>query len=155
MHTLYHTQKLPLTLSQAWDFISAPANLKTITPAYMGFEMTSLHHGDKMYAGQIITYVVKPILGIPLDWCTEITHVQEPDYFVDEQRFGPYSFWHHQHKLTAIENGVLMEDIVHYKLPLGFLGRWVNSFIVKSQLQGIFEFRRKKLIELFGEYKER
>ncbi|RFS14129.1 SRPBCC family protein [Emticicia sp. C21] len=153
MHVLHRTQKLPIPISQAWDFLSTPANLKIITPAYMGFEMTSLHHGDKMYAGQIITYVVKPILGIPLDWCTEITHVQQPDYFVDEQRCGPYAFWHHQHKLISIENGVLMEDIVHYKLPLGFIGKWVNSFMVQRQLEEIFEFRRKKIIELFGEYK--
>lgn len=153
MHVLHQTQKLPLTVQQAWDFFSSPANLKIITPDYMGFETTSKHHGDKMYSGQIITYVVKPILGIPLDWCTEITHVQEPDYFVDEQRFGPYSFWHHQHKLTEIQNGVLMEDIVHYKLPLGFIGNMVNSLLVKRQLEDIFEFRRKKLIELFGDYK--
>ncbi|MBA4849985.1 SRPBCC family protein [Emticicia sp. BO119] len=154
MHTLHNTQKLPLTLQYAWDFLSTPANLKIITPEYMGFEMTSLHHGDKMYAGQIITYIVKPILNIPLKWCTEITHVHKPDYFVDEQRFGPYSFWHHQHRLVAIENGVLMEDIVHYKLPLGFIGRWVNSLLVQKQLEDIFEFRKQKLIELFGEYKE-
>ncbi|GAB3507743.1 SRPBCC family protein [Emticicia fontis] len=152
MHSFYRTQKLPITLSQAWDFISTPANLKTITPDYMGFEMTSKYHGDKMYAGQIITYIVKPVLGIPLSWCTEITHVQEPDYFVDEQRFGPYAFWHHQHKLSKISNGVLMEDIVHYKLPLGFLGRIVNTIMVQRQLEEIFEFRRKKLIELYGEY---
>ena len=155
MHTLHRSQKLPLTLLQAWDFLSTPANLKIITPAYMGFEMTSLHHGNSMYAGQIITYVVRPIVGIPLDWCTEITHVQKPDYFVDEQRFGPYSFWHHQHKLKEIERGVLMEDIVHYKLPLGFLGRWANMLLVQNQLEEIFEFRRKKLIELFGEYQEK
>ena len=153
MHTLHGTQKLPINLQQAWDFISTPANLKVITPPYMGFEMTSKHHGDKMYAGQIITYIVKPILGIPLKWCTEITHVQEPDYFVDEQRIGPYAFWHHQHKLKEIPNGVLMEDIVHYKLPLGFLGNIANSLMVKRQLAEIFEFRHKKLIELFGEYK--
>lgn len=154
MHTLHRTQKLPLTIQQAWDFLSAPANLKIITPAYMGFEMTSKHHGASMYAGQIITYVVKPILGIPLDWCTEITHVQQPDYFVDEQRFGPYAFWHHQHKLQEIKNGVLMEDIVHYKLPLGFIGNWVNTLMVQRQLEDIFAFRHKKLIELFGEYKD-
>lgn len=153
MHTLHGTQKLPINLQQAWDFISTPANLKVITPPYMGFEMTSKYHGDKMYAGQIITYIVKPILGIPLKWCTEITHVKEPDYFVDEQRFGPYTFWHHQHKLKEIPNGVLMEDIVHYKLPLGFLGNIANSLMVERQLAEIFEFRHKKLIELFGEYK--
>ena len=155
MHTLHRIQKLPLTLFQAWDFLSTPANLKIITPAYMGFEMTSLHHGDQMYAGQIITYVVRPILGIPLNWCTEITHVHEPDYFIDEQRFGPYAFWHHQHKLKEVENGVMMEDIVHYKLPLGFLGRWANAILVQHQLEEIFEFRRLKLMELFGEYKEK
>jgi len=153
MHTLHRTQKLPINLQQAWDFFSAPANLKTITPAYMGFEMTSKHHGDKMYAGQIITYIVKPILGIPLKWCTEITHVQAPDYFVDEQRFGPYTFWHHQHKFTEIDNGILMEDIVHYKLPFWFIGNIANSLMVEQQLADIFEFRHKKLIELFGEYK--
>lgn len=154
MHTLHRAQKLPLTIHQAWDFLSSPANLKTITPAYMGFEMTSAHLGSNMYAGQIITYVVKPILGIPLNWCTEISHVQEPDYFVDEQRIGPYSFWHHQHKLKEIPNGVMMEDIVHYKLPLGFLGNIANTLFVEGQLNEIFEFRHKKLIELFGEYKE-
>lgn len=153
MHTLYRTQQLPINLETAWHFLSVPENLKTITPAYMGFEMTSKHHGDTMYEGQIITYIVKPILGIPLKWCTEITHVHEPHYFVDEQRIGPYQFWHHQHKLKEIKNGVLMEDIVHYKLPLGFLGNMANSLMVTRQLNEIFEYRNQKLIELFGEYK--
>ncbi|WP_337041005.1 SRPBCC family protein [Emticicia sp. 17c] len=153
MHHLHYTQKLPINLQQAWEFLSTPANLKTITPSYMGFEMTSKYHGTYMYAGQIITYIVKPMFGIPLNWCTEITHVHEPAYFVDEQRFGPYAFWHHQHKLKEIDRGVEMEDIVHYKLPLGFLGNIANSLFVKNQLTEIFEFRQKKLVELFGEYK--
>ncbi|PLK42820.1 SRPBCC family protein [Emticicia sp. TH156] len=154
MHSLYKTQKLPIDIETAWKFLSVPENLKTITPSYMGFEMTSRHHGNVMYAGQIITYLVKPVMGIPLKWCTEITHVQEPHYFVDEQRMGPYQFWHHQHKLKEIKNGVLMEDIIHYKLPLGVLGNIANSIMVSGQLEEIFEYRQKKLIELFGDYKE-
>ena len=152
MHTLHAIQKLPISVEEAWDFLSSPANLQVITPPHMGFEITSAYHGEEMYAGQIITYIVKPILGIPIDWCTEITQVDKPHYFIDEQRFGPYAFWHHQHKLKPIKNGVEMEDIVHYKLPLWGIGKIVNAVLVKNQLKDIFDYRRKKVEELFGKY---
>ncbi len=118
----------------------------------MGFHILS--GADRpMYSGQIIQYVVTPVLGIKTNWVTEITHVKDKMYFVDEQRFGPYALWHHKHFLREISGGVEMEDIVDYKMPLGILGRMVHPFLVKPKLNQIFEYRRKKLIELFGEYK--
>ena len=103
-----------------------------------------------MYPGQIIEYTVKPVLGIPLYWMTEITHVVDKQFFVDEQRFGPYTMWHHQHHFKAVDGGVEMTDIVHYKLPFWFLGDIANTLFVKKQLQGIFDFRWKKVEDLFG-----
>lgn len=152
IYTLHAIQKLPITLKEAWDFLSSPNNLKTITPPYMGFHIQS-GADKKMYSGQIIEYVVTPVLGIPTTWITEITHVQDQQYFVDEQRFGPYDLWHHKHFLKEIEGGVEMEDLIHYKIPLGILGQLAHPIIVKPKLDEIFEYRRKKLIELFGEYK--
>ena len=148
-----HTfQNLPITCDQAWDFLSDPNNLKTITPDYMGFEILSGAE-KKMYAGQIIQYIVTPVMGIPTKWVTEITHVKEGEYFVDEQRFGPYALWHHKHFIRPIENGVEMEDIIDYKIPFGTLGRLAHPIIVKPKLNEIFDYRQKKIIELFGEYK--
>lgn len=141
VYTLNKKQFLPITLNQAWDFFSSPVNLKKITPEYMGFKITSDLGDGKMYPGQIISYVVTPVLGIPMSWTTEITHVLDKKYFVDEQRFGPYSFWHHQHWFREVEGGIEMTDIVNYSLPLGFLGRIANSLFVKNKLQEIFDFR--------------
>ena len=152
VYSIKTVQRMPVSLAHAWDFFSSPANLQTITPPYMGFTIISQHHGDKMYPGQIIEYKVTPLLGIPLYWMTEITHVQEERFFVDEQRFGPYSLWHHQHHFKAIEGGVEMTDIVHYKLPLWWLGDLANALFVKKQLAGIFEYRKKKVEEIFGEF---
>ena len=116
----------------------------------MGFNVISKYHGDKMYPGQIIEYKVSPVLGIPLYWMTEITHVQDKKYFVDEQRFGPYSMWHHQHHFKVVDGGVEMTDIVHYKLPLWFLGDIANTLFVKKQLQHIFEYRFKIVEQQFA-----
>jgi ligand-binding SRPBCC domain-containing protein len=147
------TIRLPITVEKAWDFLSDPGNLKNITPDYMGFKILA-GAGEKMYAGQIIKYTVTPVLGIPLGWVTEITHVKDNEYFVDEQRFGPYSLWHHKHFIKAIPGGVEMIDIVDYKLPLGILGRIAHPIFVKRQLNQIFNYRYNKLIELFGEYRD-
>lgn len=147
------TQKLPIDIETAWDFISSPYNLETITPADMKFEITNgVKPSDKMYAGQVICYKLTPLLNLSMEWVTEITHVVNHQYFVDEQRFGPYAFWHHQHKISAIEGGILMEDIVHYKLPFGFLGSIAHMLFVKNKLKNIFEFRFKKMEELFGKF---
>lgn len=153
IYTLKTIQRLPIPLEEAWNFLSSPHNLKVITPDYMGFDILSGGEGE-MYAGQIIQYIVTPIAGIKTKWVTEITHVKEKEYFVDEQRFGPYSLWHHKHFLKEIPGGVEMEDIVDYKLPFGFLGRLVHPFLVAPNLNEIFAYRKEKLIQLFGEFKE-
>ncbi|MES2649685.1 MAG: SRPBCC family protein [Bacteroidota bacterium] len=152
VYAIKFIQKLPVSIEQAWDFFSRPDNLKDITPANLGFKVTSQYQGDRMYAGQVIEYKVHPVAGIPLYWMTEITHVKDYEYFVDEQRFGPYSLWHHQHHFKAIEGGVEMTDIVHYKLPLWFLGDFANWLFVKRQLAGIFSFRFNKAEEVFGKW---
>jgi ligand-binding SRPBCC domain-containing protein len=152
VYSLKTVQSLPVSLERAWDFFSSPANLQSITPAKMGFKIISQHHGKKMYAGQIIEYKVKPVLGIPLYWMTEITHVQDQQHFIDEQRFGPYILWHHQHHFKAVPGGVEMTDIVHYKLPLWILGDIANSLFVKKQLKDIFDYRFQKVEELFGKW---
>ena len=143
-------QFLPISLQAAWDFFSSPANLKEITPDNLGFNIVSKHHGDKMYAGQIIEYTVRPVLNIPLYWMTEITHVEPLKYFVDEQRYGPYSMWHHQHHFKAVEGGVEMTDIVHYKMPFWFLGDIANTLFVNRQLKTIFDYRYKIVAQKFG-----
>ncbi len=138
-------------IATIWDFMSSPGNLALITPKYMNFTIINEKKPlEKMYAGQIIEYYVSPALGLKLKWVTEITHVENNYYFVDEQRFGPYTLWHHKHFIKQVEGGIEMIDIVHYKLPFGFLGRLVNSLFVKKQLKEIFEYRHKKIDELFN-----
>jgi ligand-binding SRPBCC domain-containing protein len=147
---LYFRQELSVSLEEAWAFFSDPSNLKEITPPHMDFKVTSSHHGNQIYAGQIIRYTVRPILGIPLKWCTEITHVEPFKYFIDEQRSGPYAFWHHQHHFKQIENGVLMEDILTYKVPFGILGDIANAIMVRKEVNEIFTYRKRILSEKFG-----
>lgn len=151
-YSLKTVQQIPVSLEKAWDFFSNPANLQKITPPDMGFSIISHHHGSRMYAGQIIEYTVRPLLGIPFYWMTEITHVQDGAYFVDEQRFGPYKLWHHQHHFKAMPGGVEMTDIVHYQLPLGVLGQLAHWIFVRKKLQQIFQYRTKAVIALFGEW---
>lgn len=153
-HTIKTVQKIPVSLDKAWEFFSDPANLQLITPPGMGFQILSQHHGSIMYAGQIIEYKVKPLAGIPVYWMTEITQVKNREYFIDEQRYGPYKLWHHQHHFREIPGGVEMTDIVHYKIPMGFIGRIANSLFVKKKLAGIFSFRKQKVEELFGAWKD-
>ena len=151
VYRLSSKQNLPITLEEAWQFLSSPKNLKTITPEYMSFDIIS--GAEKpMFAGQIIQYIVTPVLGIKTHWVTEITHVEDKHYFVDEQRFGPYALWHHKHFLKEIEGGVEMEDIIDYKIPFGFLGRLLHPVLVKPKLTEIFNHRTQKLNELFGNF---
>ena len=151
-YILKTVQRLPIDIDAAWDFFSSPLNLKDITPSYMNFTVLSNSDSDKMFAGQIITYTVSPVLGIPLFWMTEITHVKDKAYFVDEQRFGPYALWHHKHFFKEIPGGVEMTDQVDYKLPLGFLGNIAHALFVKKQLRGVFDYRRQILEARFGKY---
>lgn len=151
-YQLHTSQKIPATIEQVWDFISSPKNLKEITPPHMGFDITSKNLPEKMHPGMIISYKVSPLLGIKMTWVTEITHVREKEFFVDEQRIGPYALWHHQHRIEPIENGVLMTDIVSYKPPLGFLGAIANSLLIKRQLKEIFDYRTRAVEKIFGKF---
>ncbi|HEY3372276.1 MAG TPA: SRPBCC family protein [Prolixibacteraceae bacterium] len=144
IYTLEVQQLLSSSLDEAWDFFSSPANLARITPPHMGFLITSGTPAP-MYPGQIITYRVSPFPGITTNWITEITHVSKNRYFVDEQRFGPYRMWHHEHHFEAQGQGVLMTDRVSYKLPLGVFGRMAHFLFVRKQLEQIFAFRKQYL----------
>lgn len=146
------TQKIPIDKNEIWSFISSPQNLKEITPEYMGFDITNNIVEGVMYAGMIITYKVSPIFNIKLNWMTEITQVRDFEYFVDEQKIGPYKLWHHQHRIEAIEGGVLMTDIVTYHPPFGFLGSIVNALVIKKKLKEIFDFRTLALEKRFGKF---
>ncbi len=151
-YQLKSEQKIPAPLDAVWDFISSPANLKKITPSYMGFDITSGGLPEKMYQGMIITYKVSPVAGIKTDWMTEITHVRDREYFVDEQRIGPYRLWHHQHQLEEIPGGVLMKDIVTYAPPFGILGAIANHLLIKHKLKEIFDFRFRAVEQIFGTF---
>ncbi|WP_316808901.1 SRPBCC family protein [Pedobacter agri] len=151
IHRLEFTQKIPVELDTAWDFFSSPLNLAEITPKDMTFDVTSPNMANtKMYPGLIITYKVSPLFGVKLDWVTEITHVKDKEYFIDEQRFGPFAFWHHQHHFQATANGVLMNDILHYSVGWGPLGKIANAIMVKNKINEIFDFRYKKVEAIFG-----
>lgn len=145
VYQLERKQHLPITLEQAWSFFSTPSNLEKLTPSNMKFNIHYNSGLNEMYAGQIITYKIKVPPGINMDWTTEITHVEPLKYFVDEQRFGPYKMWHHQHRFTETEEGVVMEDIVNYVMPFGFIGRIAHAVFVKRQLKDIFDYRIKSI----------
>lgn len=148
---MYQLQKrifVKAPLSEVWDFFSSPANLKKITPPSMGFDIIQGGEGS-MYPGQIISYKVKPMLNIPAFWVTEITHVVDKQYFVDEQRIGPYRMWHHEHHFVEVEGGVEITDIVSYVLPLGFLGKIAHFLFVGHKLEHIFAFRSRAIAQYF------
>ena len=152
VHQLKIIQRIPVSLDTAWDFFSHPKNLDKLTPEHLRLKYTNELFGDEMYPGQVITYKVKPVLGIPLFWMTEITHVREKQFFVDEQRFGPYSFWHHQHHFKSIDGGVEMTDLIHYKVPGWLLGDLANKLFIRQQLENIFKFRYQRVEDLFGRW---
>jgi ligand-binding SRPBCC domain-containing protein len=152
MYQLKRTQFIKADIQTCWDFFSSPDNLKVITPPYMGFEVET-EVPAKMYEGLMIAYTVRPLLGIPMSWITEIKTVKENQFFVDEQRKGPYTIWHHEHHFKEVEGGVEMTDIVSYVIPLGILGKIAHPFIVKKKLEEIFAYRFKKVDEIFNQKK--
>lgn len=153
-YQLIKTQKIPVSINELWEFIASPKNLKEITPDHMGFLVTSNTDSEKMYPGMIISYKVSPLFKIKLNWVTEITQVKDLEYFVDEQRIGPYTMWHHQHKIEPIDGGVLMTDIVTYQPPFGILGALANTFLIKKQLKQIFDYRTNALEKRFGTFEK-
>ena len=149
-YQLKKVQLIPQTIEKVWDFFSDPGNLSRITPAHLRFEVLSRNHAGAMYAGQLIEYRVRPLLGIPLYWMTEITQVEPMQYFIDEQRYGPYAFWHHQHHFLATDHGVEMTDVVHYRIPFWWLGDVAQALWVGSELEKIFAFRKQVTEQSFG-----
>ena len=147
--TFERIQIIPTSIDTAWQFFSDPGNLTRITPPGMDFRITSPPQ-PTTYAGQIITYTVRPLLGIRMSWTTEITHVAQPNFFVDEQRFGPYRFWHHQHFFREVDGGVEVRDLINYLLFHDQLAGLVNRILVVPRLKKIFEYRSKALKEIFS-----
>lgn len=149
LYKIETTQHINASIEECWDFFSSPKNLQTITPDTMRFEILDFDN-KRMYPGQIITYTLKPLLGIKISWATEITVSVENQYFVDIQLSGPYKLWHHKHFFETTETGVKMTDIVHYALPFGYLGRIMNKLVVANKLKAIFNYRYSKIEEHFN-----
>ena len=142
---------LPGKIDTIWQFFSRPENLNDITPKDMAFEIISDIKNQAMYEGMLIQYKVSPILNIKMNWLTEITHIKEHEYFIDEQRFGPYALWHHQHHFKEVDGGILMKDILHYAIPLGILGQMANGIFVSKKVSSIFDYRERVVQEIFNE----
>jgi len=152
IHCLHQEQIIPASIEIVWDYFCAPKNLNEMTPLDMNFEIIA-GADSKMYEGQIIEYRVEFIRGVRSLWLTEIAHVRGNEYFVDEQRVGPYRFWYHEHRFENTPAGVKMIDHVTYVLPFGFLGDIVHSLWIRNRLKSIFDFRYQKIRELFGSEK--
>lgn len=148
LHQFKAKQILPISLDKAWSFFSDPGNLSKLTPEYLNFKITT-ELPNEMYEGMIISYKVHPILGIPVNWVTEITSVKEKNFFIDEQRFGPYKFWHHQHHFNEVDGGLEMIDVISYALPFDPFSRLINKLLVEKKIKGIFDFRQKVLKKIF------
>lgn len=152
-YRLHQVQLLPIDINDAWEFFVNPANLPQITPPDLGFRIIS-ELPERMYAGMIVSYTVTPVAGIPVNWLTEITHIDAPHFFVDEQRQGPYRFWHHQHLFHEVDGGTEMTDIVHYGLPFDPVGRLIAP-LIRKRLEGIFAYRRRVLEHRFVKLRNR
>ncbi len=149
LHTLESEQLLPISLDEAWQYFSNPLNLEELTPKGIGFKILTCSD-DTMTEGQIISYKIKVIPIIWLSWVTEITHMKSKQYFIDDQRHGPYKIWHHRHSFEEVEGGVLMKDLIHYALPFGIFGNVAHALFVRKKLEQIFEYRKTVLNDKFS-----
>lgn len=148
MRILKQEQFLPISLEEAWEFFSTPLNLNVITPPDMHFEIIS-ELPKKIHPGLLIHYKIMPVMHIKMNWTTEITEVVEFDHFVDEQRKGPYRYWHHEHHFKSVDGGVMMTDILHYDIGMSFLGWIAGELFVHQRVDDIFDYRFKKLQHYF------
>jgi ligand-binding SRPBCC domain-containing protein len=149
IYQLYRRQQLNLTIEEAWEFFSSPYNLNDITPVFFHVKILS-KVPKKIYAGLMVNYQMKAVFGIPMAWLSEVSHCDEPKRFVYEQRIGPFKFWSHEVCLTEIDNGIVLEDIMFYAMPLGWLGQLINSVLIASKLERIFDTRRDYLQNKWG-----
>ncbi|MBA3901944.1 MAG: SRPBCC family protein [Bacteroidetes bacterium] len=151
VYKIISTQKLPISIGEAWAFFSSPENLATITPPHMGFKIKKGFENKKMFKGMFITYTVKPLLKIPITWVTEIIQASEPNSFIDFQLKGPYRLWHHIHSFREVKDGgIEIYDEVKYVLPFGFLGRLMHWAFIRKEIESIFEYRKNVLVKKFG-----
>lgn len=148
LHSIHRTQTLPVSLEKAWQFFSSPFNLPSIIPPWLKLTVTN-GVSDQMFPGMIIRYRVTPLLSVSVTWISEITHMDPMHYFVDEQRFGPYRFWHHHHHFQPAKGGIEMTDTVHYSMKYGPLGGLMHAFLIRKRLEAIFDFRQRTLTHLF------
>ncbi len=136
-------------LEEVWEFFSRPENLNEMTPEHVSFNILSPIEGQEMYQGMIIQYQISPILNIPMNWVTEITQIRKHEFFIDDQRVGPYALWHHQHHFKAVEGGTEMTDILHYQVPFGPIGAIANWLFVERMVGDIFKHREAAIEKLF------
>ena len=145
-------QIIPVSIQEIWDFFSRPENLNELTPQDLNFKILSDLSQKEMYRGIIIQYKVSPFAGISFNWVTEITQIEKHKYFIDEQRFGPYRFWHHQHHFFTHPDGIRMYDLLHYSLPLGIMGQLIHGMLIDERIDNIFSYRQGVIEEKFGKY---
>lgn len=154
MKTFYFQteQFLPVAINKAWDFFSSAKNLARITPPEMDFKILTALDDREVYEGMLIDYTVRPLLGFPVRWQTEICKVEKPSFFTDRQLKGPYRLWEHTHTFIEQENGVLIKDEVKYQLPFGIIGSIFHSLIVRKKIENIFSYRKVVLDKLFNNH---
>jgi ligand-binding SRPBCC domain-containing protein len=149
MYKFTAEQFLPIDVKSAWSFFSSPQNLALICPPEMEFKILTSLTGEEIYDGMTIDYRVRPLLGIPMHWRTEIMNVQTQKAFTDRQLKGPYAVWEHTHTFTPKEGGVLMHDVINYQIPYGILGTFAHSLVIRKKIENIFTYRKKILTDLF------
>jgi len=149
LYRFEHTQIIPLTLEDSWRFFTNPRNLSELTPAAMNFRHRFEPDAERVYPGMILAYSLTPMAGIPVNWVTEITHVEPLVRFIDEQKSGPFSMWHHIHEFSEVPEGTKIHDTLYYSLPFSFLGQFAHSLFVKNQIENIFRYRSKRMKEIF------
>jgi ligand-binding SRPBCC domain-containing protein len=143
---------LPVPLEEAWNFFAQPKNLAEITPPEMRMELVDEERGP-MYEGMVLRFKVSPLLGIKLNWTSEISKIVPLQYFIDTMIDGPFAKWHHQHFFEAADGGTLARDIIHYKPPFGLLGKAAKSLLIEKNINQLFEYRTQKLSEIFNKPK--
>jgi ligand-binding SRPBCC domain-containing protein len=148
-HFFNTEQFLPIDILKAWSFFSDAKNLSVITPPELDFKILTDLDNEEIYEGMLIDYTVKPLLGIPVRWQTEIIKIDKPEVFTDRQLKGPYKTWEHTHTFSEKDNGVIMKDQVKYQLPFGIIGRIANSLLVRKKIENIFNYRREVLKKIF------
>lgn len=153
IHSITATQLVPVCIQEAWNFFSNSGNLRKITPNNLDLIVMSHNDTREIYPGQIITYKFNSGFGMPIYWTNEITHVEREKFFVDEQLDGPFGMWHHQHHFKKFNNEVEIKDVIHYKMPLWFIGDMMHAVMVKHQLRKIFTYRFQKIEEIMGKSK--